>query len=111
MKNIKLLNPVSSVWNEVISENDYNLSAEAVDPDAIIVRSADMHSYDLEKSVWAVARAGVGVNNIPLDEYAEKGVVVIERRRRMRGDAVIGQADDAAAHGIPRMKNSSLRRS
>ena len=76
MKNIKLLNPVSPVWNEVISENDYNLSADAQEPEAIIVRSADMHSYVLEDSVWAVARAGVGVNNIPLDAYAEKGVVV-----------------------------------
>ena len=76
MKNIKLLNPVSPVWNEVISENDYNLSADAQEPEAIILRSADMHSYVLEDSVWAVARAGVGVNNIPLDAYAEKGVVV-----------------------------------
>ena len=76
MRNIKLLNPVSPVWNEVISENEYNLSPEAAEPEAIIVRSADMHSYTLEDSVWAVARAGVGVNNIPLDEYAQKGVVV-----------------------------------
>ena len=76
MKNIKLLNPVSPVWNEVISEEEYILSDDCAQPDAIIVRSADMHSYPIEDSVWAVARAGVGVNNIPLDEYAEKGVVV-----------------------------------
>ena len=76
MTNIKLLNPVSPVWNEAISEKEYNLDANAVNPEAIIVRSADMHSYELEDSVQAVARAGVGVNNIPLDAYAEKGVVV-----------------------------------
>ncbi|MBQ3761149.1 MAG: 3-phosphoglycerate dehydrogenase [Clostridia bacterium] len=76
MKNVKLLNPVSPVWNEVVSESEYNLCTECDAPDAIIVRSADMHSYEIEKSVWAVARAGVGVNNIPLDELAEKGVVV-----------------------------------
>ncbi len=76
MKNIKLLNQVSGVWREVISEEEYHLTEECANPDAIIVRSADMHSYELEPSVWAVARAGVGVNNIPLDEYAEKGVVV-----------------------------------
>ena len=76
MRNIKLLNNVSPVWNEVISPSEYNLSAEAENPEAIIVRSADMHAYELEPTVWAVARAGVGVNNIPLDEYAEKGVVV-----------------------------------
>ena len=76
MKNIKLLNPVSPVWSEVISDAEYTLSDDCAQPDAIIVRSADMHSYPIEDSVWAVARAGVGVNNIPLDEYAEKGVVV-----------------------------------
>ena len=76
MRNIKLLNNVSPVWNEVISPAEYYLSAEAENPEAIIVRSADMHAYELEPTVWAVARAGVGVNNIPLDEYAEKGVVV-----------------------------------
>ena len=76
MKNIKLLNPVSPVWRDVISENEYFLDKDAVNPDAIIVRSADMHSYELEENVLAVARAGVGVNNIPLDAYAEKGVVV-----------------------------------
>ena len=76
MKNVKLLNPVSPVWNEVVSESEYNLCTECDAPDAIIVRSADMHSNEIEKSVWAVARAGVGVNNIPLDELAEKGVVV-----------------------------------
>lgn len=76
MTNIKLLNPVSPVWRDSISENEYTLDAGAVNPDAIIVRSADMHSYDLEDTVIAVARAGVGVNNIPLDAYAEKGVIV-----------------------------------
>ncbi|MBQ9857165.1 MAG: 3-phosphoglycerate dehydrogenase, partial [Clostridia bacterium] len=60
MTNIKLLNPVSPVWRDSISENEYTLDAGAVNPDAIIVRSADMHSYDLEDTVIAVARAGVG---------------------------------------------------
>ena len=75
MTNIKLLNPVSPVWREVIRETEYLLAENAPDPEAIIVRSADMHAYPLEDSVLAVARAGVGVNNIPLDAYAEKGVV------------------------------------
>ncbi|MBR5751049.1 MAG: 3-phosphoglycerate dehydrogenase [Clostridia bacterium] len=76
MKHIKLLNPVSGVWREVIDDNEYALTDACDSPDAIIVRSADMHSYALEDSVWAVARAGVGVNNIPLDDYAKRGVVV-----------------------------------
>lgn len=46
------------------------------DADSILVRSADMHEMDLNKNILAVARAGAGVNNIPLDKYAEAGVVV-----------------------------------
>lgn len=76
MTNIKLLNPISSVWREVIRDSEYLLSADAENPEAIIVRSAEMRDYALESGVLAVARAGVGVNNIPLDKYAEKGVVV-----------------------------------
>lgn len=76
MTNIKLLNPISPVWREVIRDSEYLLSADAENPEAIIVRSAEMRDYALESGVLAVARAGVGVNNIPLDKYAEKGVVV-----------------------------------
>ena len=46
------------------------------DADSILVRSADMHEMELDKNILAVARAGAGVNNIPLDKYAEAGVVV-----------------------------------
>lgn len=76
MTNIKLLNSISPVWREVIRDSEYLLSADAENPEAIIVRSAEMRDYALESGVLAVARAGVGVNNIPLDKYAEKGVVV-----------------------------------
>lgn len=76
MTNIKLLNSISPVWREVIRDSEYLLSADAENPEAIIVRSAEMSDYALESGVLAVARAGVGVNNIPLDKYAEKGVVV-----------------------------------
>jgi len=76
MKNIKLLNSVSPVWREVISENDYNLRETAENPEAIIVRSSEMRGYEVEPTVQCVGRAGVGVNNIPLDEMANKGIVV-----------------------------------
>lgn len=46
------------------------------DANCILVRSAKMHEMDLDKNILAVARAGAGVNNIPLDKYAEKGIVV-----------------------------------
>ena len=76
MTDIRLLNPVSPVWREVLSPEEYHLSEDAPSPRAIIVRSADMHGMALPETVLAVGRAGVGVNNIPLDEYAEMGVPV-----------------------------------
>ena len=76
MTDIRLLNPVSPVWREVLSPEEYHLIEDAPSPRAIIVRSADMHGMALPETVLAVGRAGVGVNNIPLDEYAEMGVPV-----------------------------------
>lgn len=71
----KCLNPISHVGIERLTEN-YR-ETEALDQaDAVLVRSASMHEIDLPGSVKAVARAGAGVNNIPLEKYAEKGVVV-----------------------------------
>ncbi len=69
------LNPVSNLVAEVLGDN-YTLLSESKKPTGIILRSFDMHGYDLPDSVLAIARAGAGVNNIPCDEYAEKGVVV-----------------------------------
>ncbi len=76
MTDIRLLNPVSPVWREVLSPEEYHLIEGAPSPRAIIVRSTDMHGMALPETVLAVGRAGVGVNNIPLDEYAEMGVPV-----------------------------------
>ena len=56
--------------------NDYELVDQMDSADAVLVRSAKMHDMALPDTVLAVARAGAGVNNIPLDVYAEKGVVV-----------------------------------
>ena len=75
MNNILKLNPVSNLVDGVL-KNNYNVTDNATDPVGILVRSYDMHDYNLPESVIAIARAGAGVNNIPHDEYAEKGVVV-----------------------------------
>ena len=56
--------------------DDYEIASEILNPDAILLRSADMHSMELPASVKAVARAGAGVNNIPIPAMTEKGVVV-----------------------------------
>ena len=61
-------------WN-IFRENIEN-SESLEDSDVVLVRSANMHEMQLPKNVVAVARAGAGVNNIPLEDYAKEGVVV-----------------------------------
>ncbi len=75
MKKINCLNPIAKVGLDLFS-NDYEIVNDYKDSDAILVRSAAMHEMELPKNVCAVARAGAGVNNIPLDKYAQEGVVV-----------------------------------
>ena len=69
------LNNISKVALNTLKAPDKTVD-DVNEADAILVRSAAMHEYELPKSVFAVARAGAGVNNIPLDKYAEEGVVV-----------------------------------
>lgn len=69
------LNPIASVGLELFSD-DYHKVDELEKADAILVRSAAMHDLALPQNVVAVARAGAGVNNIPLEDCAEKGIVV-----------------------------------
>lgn len=75
MKNVLTLNSISHVINDVF-DSSYNVAQDVNEPVGIILRSYKMHDYDLPESVLAVARAGAGVNNIPVESYAEKGVVV-----------------------------------
>jgi len=76
MFTIKTLNEISPIYKETLLPEDYRVSADAENPDAVLVRSADMHKLTLPASLLAVARAGAGVNNIPTDALAQKGVVV-----------------------------------
>lgn len=75
MKNILTLNAISPVINDVF-DTSYNVASDAEQPVGIMLRSFKMHGYPLSEQTLAVARAGAGVNNIPVEEYAEKGVVV-----------------------------------
>lgn len=75
MKTILALNNISKVAESKLKA-DYNFTTESNTPDAIILRSFSMHDYALPETVLAVARAGAGTNNIPVAEYAKKGVVV-----------------------------------
>ena len=69
------LNPISQVGLNQLTE-EYTPVNEAKEADAILVRSAVMHEMEFSKDLKAVARAGAGVNNIPLERCAEEGIVV-----------------------------------
>ena len=75
MKEIRILNSISPCAAEAMGEA-YTLTKEGAAPEAILVRSFDMHDYEMPASVKAVARAGAGVNNIPIDAYSERGIAV-----------------------------------
>ena len=76
MYNIKTMNKISPVGLDKLKTLGCNVGAEMEKPDGIIVRSADMHGFEPNSELLGVARAGAGYNNIPIDEYAEKGIVV-----------------------------------
>ena len=76
MKNIQLLNSISDVGLEVFDKAAYNLGTDVENPAGILVRSAVMHDMQFPASLCAIARAGAGVNNIPLERCAEEGIVV-----------------------------------
>lgn len=69
------LNPISQVGLQNFS-SDYERTEQIEDADAVLVRSAVMHEMELPKNLKAVARAGAGVNNIPLEKCAQQGIVV-----------------------------------
>lgn len=72
---VNCLNPIAACGLDML-DNNYEIVENMADADAILVRSAVMHDMDLPENLLAVARAGAGVNNIPLDKCAEKGIVV-----------------------------------
>ena len=75
MFNYTCLNPIANVGLDLL-DDQYTKVEELADAQAVLVRSAAMHDLELPDGLEAVARAGAGVNNIPLDKCAEKGIVV-----------------------------------
>ena len=76
MYNIKLLNKISPVGTSLFDKANYNVGEDVENEDGILLRSADMHSYEMKENLLAIARSGAGVNNIPVGDCAEKGIVV-----------------------------------
>lgn len=93
MRQLLQLNKISTAVKSVLKDN-YVLSETAENPVGIMLRSFAMHEYTLPDTVVCVGRAGAGVNNIPVDRYADEGVVVFN-------------APGANANAV---KNSSSRR-
>lgn len=76
MFKIQTLDRISAVGLDNFPRDEYEIASEIVKPDAILVRSHDMLSMEIDPNIKAVARAGAGVNNIPVKDLAQKGVVV-----------------------------------
>lgn len=75
MSKVKCLNPIAACGMDLLPEG-YSVVDELTDADVVLVRSAAMHDLELPSELKAIARAGAGVNNIPLDKCAEQGIVV-----------------------------------
>lgn len=76
MYKIQNLNQIDPKGLQLFDAEKYTIDSEATDPDAIILRSFKMHDMELPSSLKAVARAGAGVNNIPIDKCTDEGIVV-----------------------------------
>ncbi len=73
---VKLLNNISKNAMDILTSDRYELSETIPNPDALFVRASDLHQYDFNPELKCIGRAGIGVNTIPLEECAEKGIVV-----------------------------------
>lgn len=76
MYNIQTLNKISSIGTDIFDKSKYAIADECANPDAIMVRSAKMHDMTFGDNLVAIARAGAGVNNIPVDRCAQEGICV-----------------------------------
>lgn len=76
MYRIKTLNNISPACRAILPEKDYVIGGDVEEPEIIFVRASNMLDYEFNDSLLCIARAGIGVNTIPIDRCAEKGIVV-----------------------------------
>lgn len=76
MYNIQTLNKIAACGTDIFNKELYTVADNFENPDAIMVRSAAMHDMEFGSNLLAIARAGAGVNNIPVDKCAEMGICV-----------------------------------
>ena len=76
MYKIQTLNAISDIIHQHLSAEKYLIAKDEPVPDGVLVRSADMHCLELPQSLLAIARAGAGTNNVPIDRCNKQGIVV-----------------------------------
>ena len=76
MYKIQTLNKISAIGTDIFDKSKYCIADDCANPDAIMVRSAKMHDMQFGDSLLAIARAGAGVNNIPVERCAQEGICV-----------------------------------
>ena len=76
MFKIQTMNKISPLGLDLFPREKYEVASEIPNPDAILVRSADLHDIEIPSSVLAIARAGAGYNNIPVSQCSDRGIVV-----------------------------------
>lgn len=76
MFKIKTMNSISLAGIEVLERKNCKVGKDIAEPDGMLIRSADLHEYEFNDELLAIARAGAGYNNIPVEDCAEKGIVV-----------------------------------
>ena len=76
MYKIQTLNKISPVGLNLLPREKFETASEIINPDAIILRSFNMHEMEIPESILAIARAGAGTNNIPIQKCTERGIVV-----------------------------------
>ena len=76
MKNILCLNKIAAIGTDKLDRAVYNVGTDVQNPEGIMVRSAAMHDMEFAPELLAIARAGAGVNNIPIDRCSKDGIVV-----------------------------------
>ena len=76
MYKVLTLNKIAACGTDLLPKDSYTISDNEAAPDAVVVRSASMHEMELPANLLAIARAGAGVNNIPIDKCSEQGIAV-----------------------------------
>lgn len=76
VKTIKTLNNIAESGLNVFNKDLFTINNDSENPDAIMVRSFNMHTMEFGNNLKAIARAGAGVNNIPVEKCTEEGIVV-----------------------------------